>query len=58
MLDISNEILVCTKYGGIQFGHERFLEWGRDILDKQRRGKHKGMLMVKEQRLRLSCHLI
>jgi len=46
MLDTSNELLVCSKYSGIQFGYDRFLEWGKDILDKQRKGEHKGIKIV------------
>jgi two-component system, OmpR family, sensor histidine kinase VicK len=46
MLHISNELLVCSMYGGIQFGHNKFLEWGKDILDKQSKGNHKGIKIV------------
>ena len=46
MLQTSNELLVCTRSGGLRLGYERFLALGKEILAKSRRGKHKGIRLV------------
>ena len=34
LLDNSNELLVCVRYGGLQLGYSRFLDLGKELMDK------------------------
>ncbi len=46
LLDNSNELLVCVRYGGLQLGFSRFLDLGKELMDKHRKGEHKGIRLV------------
>jgi len=46
LLDHSNELLVCSSYGGLQLGYSRFLDLGKELMDKHRKGEHKGIRLV------------
>src|SRR5207237_680447 len=46
LLDNSNELLVCVRYGGLQLGYSRFLDLGKELMDKHRKGEHKGIRLV------------
>jgi len=46
LLDHSNELLVCVRYGGLQLGYSRFLDLGKELMDKHRKGEHKGIRLV------------
>src|SRR6266487_6829971 len=46
LLDHSNELLVCSRYGGLQLGFSRFLDLGKELMDKHRKGEHKGIRLV------------
>ena len=46
LLDHSNELLVCVRYGGLQLGFSRFLDLGKELMDKHRKGEHKGIRLV------------
>jgi two-component system, OmpR family, sensor histidine kinase VicK len=46
LLETSNELLVCSRYGGLQLGYNRFLGLGKEVLDKHREGRHKGIKLV------------
>jgi len=42
----SNELLVCSRYGGLQLGQIRFSDLGKQLVDKHRKGEHKGIRLV------------
>ena len=46
LLDHSNELLVCVRYGGLQLGYSRFLDLGKELMDRHRKGEHKGIRLV------------
>jgi two-component system, OmpR family, sensor histidine kinase VicK len=45
-LETSNELLVCSGSGGLQLGHSRFLDLGKEIMAKSRRAEHKGIRLL------------
>jgi two-component system, OmpR family, sensor histidine kinase VicK len=45
-LETSNELLVCTGSGGLQLGHSRFLDLGKEIMARSRRAEHKGIRLL------------
>src|SRR5215469_15355152 len=46
LLENSNELLVCTWSGGLQLGYDRFMSLGNKILDRFRKGEHRGIKIV------------
>jgi hypothetical protein len=42
----SNELLVCSRHGGLQLGQIRFSDLGKLLVDKHRKGEHKGIRLV------------
>jgi signal transduction histidine kinase len=46
LLETSDELLVCSSIGGLQLGYHTFLDSGKDVLAKSRRGEHKGIKLV------------
>jgi len=46
LLETSGELLVCSSFGGLQLGYHSFLDSGKDVLAKSRRGEHKGIRLV------------
>ncbi|MDQ6862436.1 MAG: hypothetical protein M3044_01290 [Thermoproteota archaeon] len=58
LLDHSNELLVCVRYGGLQLGYSRFLDLGKELMDKHRKGEHKGIRLVTTAVDRDSAELI
>lgn len=46
LLEASDELLVCSSFGGLQLGYHRFLGSGKDLLAKSSRGEHKGIKLV------------
>jgi len=46
LLATSDELLVCSSFGGMQLGYHRFLDSCEDVLAKSRRGEHKGIKLV------------
>ena len=45
-LKTSNELLVCTGSGGLELGHSRFLDLGKEIMARSRRAEHKGIRLL------------
>jgi hypothetical protein len=39
----SNELATCLSPGGIHYSHKHFFEIKKKLLEKQRRGEHKGL---------------
>jgi len=46
LLENSNELLVCTWSGGLQLGYDRFMSLGNKILDRFKKGEHRGIKIV------------
>ena len=46
LLENSNELLVCVRYGGLQLGYSRFLDMGKELMDRHRKGEHKGIRLI------------
>jgi len=46
LLENSNELLVCTWSGGLQLGYHRFMSLGNKILDRFKKGEHRGIKIV------------
>lgn len=46
LLENSNELLACTWSGGLQLGHDRFMSIGNKILDKFKKGEHRGIKII------------
>lgn len=42
----SNELYVCLSSGGMQFSYDYFFQTSRKVLDKCRRGEHKGIRFI------------
>jgi two-component system, OmpR family, sensor histidine kinase VicK len=42
----SNELSVCLSSGGMQFSYDYFFQTTRRVLDKYRRGEHKGVRFI------------
>jgi two-component system, OmpR family, sensor histidine kinase VicK len=42
----SNELSVCLSSGGMQFSYDYFFQTTRGVLDKYRRGEHKGVRFI------------
>jgi two-component system, OmpR family, sensor histidine kinase VicK len=42
----SNELSTCLSSGGIQYSHDYFFDLKRKLLDKQKKGQHKGIRYV------------
>ena len=45
-LKTSNELFSCSRSGGLQLGYGRFLDLGKEILDRSRRAGHKGIKLL------------
>jgi hypothetical protein len=46
LLENSNELLACTWSGGLQLGHDRFMSLGNKILDRFKKGEHRGIKII------------
>jgi signal transduction histidine kinase len=46
LLEISNELLVCSSFGGLQLGYNKFLDSGNEVLARSRRGEHNGIRLI------------
>jgi len=46
LLETSNELLVCSRSGGLQLGYDRFPGLGKEILTRSKKGEHKGVRLV------------
>jgi hypothetical protein len=42
----SNELSVCLTSGGMQFSYDYFFQTSRKVLDRYRRGEHKGIRFI------------
>ncbi|HEY7082297.1 MAG TPA: hypothetical protein VH500_21615, partial [Nitrososphaeraceae archaeon] len=42
----SNELCTCLTSGGMQYGYNHFSEIGQKILEKQKKGEHKGLRYI------------
>ena len=42
----SNELYVCLSSGGMQFSYDYFFQTSRKVLEKYRRGEHKGIRFI------------
>jgi signal transduction histidine kinase len=42
----SNKLDTCVTSGGLQYSHNYFFDLNMDLLDKQRRGEHKGIRYI------------
>jgi sugar-specific transcriptional regulator TrmB len=45
-LETSSELLVCSGSGGLELGHSRFLDLGKEIMARSRRAEHKGIRLL------------
>ncbi|HXP50543.1 MAG TPA: histidine kinase dimerization/phospho-acceptor domain-containing protein, partial [Bacteroidia bacterium] len=46
LIDNSNEINTCLTSGGMHYCHNYFLETRKELLDKQKKGDHKGVRYI------------
>jgi two-component system, OmpR family, sensor histidine kinase VicK len=42
----SNELCVCLTSGGLQYGYNHFFEINKKLLEKQKKGQHKGIRYI------------
>jgi signal transduction histidine kinase len=45
-LENSNEVLSCSGSGGLRLGYDKFLDLGKEIMARSRRGEHKGIKLL------------
>jgi signal transduction histidine kinase len=45
-LENSNEVLSCSGSGGLRLGYDKFLDFGKEIMAKSRKGEHKGIKLL------------
>jgi hypothetical protein len=54
----SNELATCLTSGGMQYSYNYFLDIKKKLLDKQKRGEHKGIRYISKKLVNMTCEAL
>jgi hypothetical protein len=46
LIERSNQLFTCVTPGGLQYSHKHFFELRKKLVDKQKKGQHKGVKFI------------